>query len=702
MRKIKKWAALIMVLALLLCFPGATARADNAPPTRIINVVFDDSGSMIIRFPSTPVDTWCQAKYAMEVFAALLGENDTMNIYYMSRYLKDPGAAPLTLQGSAGAAKNVSTIHETVTNAADNTPFGVVQKACRDLADTTADEKWLVVLTDGEFDAYPAQIESFYASKPDDVHVMMLGIGSEAPSIHEDPANNVFYVKAEDSKAVLGKITDICTRVLNSDRLDVDRSGLSVSFDVPMSELIVFAQGAQVQISGLSSGGKSISPVAPPVTVQYSETASSNYAGGLVDRDLKGAVAVFRGDFVEGDYSLDLSGADTVEVYYKPNVEIRASLQELDGTPISNMSRIEAGDYRIEFGFVRAGTQEPVGPSRLLGQVDYSATVTSNGTAHPQTYSSGDVVHIDEGHLEIDATAHFLGYHHLSTHLSYTVFADKQLNFTAVDTPDYTVTVDGMVAPPPIRLHVQLEGEELTREQWEAMDLPQVRSTSRGLLAQYGDFTVEKGDQVGDFLVTPVLSPGLLSSSEYSDIEYEVSFSQKVDNVTWSGGMTGKAHMTDTRTWFERCRNLVIRIAVAAGIFLFLLGYVPGVKKYLPKRLRKAPHIECTPNRPGVHAVQARGSFSKNILTTLVPYKAEEGTLRFIPRGVTGVPTMKVRAAGNNGMLILNTRSYAGRDSITFNGIPVEEGRTKPMRIGAAAMLTVETPEMSYTCIPTQ
>ena len=42
----------------------------------------------------TPLDTWCQAKYSMEVFAAMLGERDTMNVFYMSDYKEGTSAAP--------------------------------------------------------------------------------------------------------------------------------------------------------------------------------------------------------------------------------------------------------------------------------------------------------------------------------------------------------------------------------------------------------------------------------------------------------------------------------------------------------------------------------------------------------------------------------------------------------------------------------
>lgn len=59
----------------------------------------------------------------MEVFAALLGEKDALNIYAMSDY--EGGAQPalrLMLDGSAGQTANVEKVHGMLTKAG-NTPF---------------------------------------------------------------------------------------------------------------------------------------------------------------------------------------------------------------------------------------------------------------------------------------------------------------------------------------------------------------------------------------------------------------------------------------------------------------------------------------------------------------------------------------------------------------------------------------------------
>ena len=114
----KKALSVFLILVLLVTpLLGLTlpANAETYIPSRTINLVYDDSGSMI-KTGGQYVDTWCQAKYAMEVFAAMLGERDTLNIYYMSDYVYSTAAPPkLTLTGRKNATvteSNVQKIHD--------------------------------------------------------------------------------------------------------------------------------------------------------------------------------------------------------------------------------------------------------------------------------------------------------------------------------------------------------------------------------------------------------------------------------------------------------------------------------------------------------------------------------------------------------------------------------------------------------------
>lgn len=110
------WGAVFLSLVWLMNSINV-ASAQTNEPTRVINIVYDDSGSMIYS-NGNKCDTWCQAKYAMEVFAAMLENKDIMNIYVMSDFQTSGDAAPLlTLAGSDGANDNVSKIHNMLTPA---------------------------------------------------------------------------------------------------------------------------------------------------------------------------------------------------------------------------------------------------------------------------------------------------------------------------------------------------------------------------------------------------------------------------------------------------------------------------------------------------------------------------------------------------------------------------------------------------------
>ena len=159
--------ALMLSFSLMLLFMAGSfqAKAESNMPTRCINVVYDDSTSMY----NNGRDTWCNAKYSMEVFAGMMGEKDTMNVYIMSKSEGDPY---LTLKGTDGIKNRVKEIHDMVPTAG-GTPFSTVDRAYRDLVPVTADEKWLVVLTDGAFSG-GGNINEYFGGKDPSVKVMFL------------------------------------------------------------------------------------------------------------------------------------------------------------------------------------------------------------------------------------------------------------------------------------------------------------------------------------------------------------------------------------------------------------------------------------------------------------------------------------------------------------------------------------------------
>lgn len=702
---------LAYLFALLLLFSNIPLYAEvNSAPSRMIHVVYDDSGSMINN-GTNYVDTWCQAKYAMEVFGAMLEETDVMNIYYMSDFSSGSTAGPkLSLLGKEGTEKNVKKIHDMVSEAA-NTPFDSVKKAYSDLVTAQGDEKWLVVLTDGAFqdgELPQSVVDGFFAAKSPDINVMFLSMGPDAAGITADEANHIYYEKAKTNDEILRKVVEISARIYNSNRLEVNASK-SISFDVPMKELVVFAQGENVVIKGLKAdSGKFYQTSTLPVKVQYSEKATLNAYGMYnpkeykVARQLKGQIATFKDDFSQGNYLVDVSGANTIEVYYKPNVEIAAYLTNSANEEVTNLSELKAGEYTIQFGFVKAGTGEKVNQSKLLGEVSYSAVVENNGLRHEKPYASGDKIQIQEGDLKIDVVARYLQYNFVSTHLDYSIYNDKALQFSELDKPTYTITKDGIDAKEPIKVKALFEGNELTAEQWQEMALPTVLTKEGEGKSNYGDFRVEKSSEPGIYLLYPSLSKGGMDSELYQNYNYELSYESKHGASKWGGCLSSDVRVDDTRSWIERYTGLIIKWAIIALIVFLILGYLPPFKKYLPKRLKTRPKITCKPKTVTGSPIKATGRYQKKRLTTLIPYKAEEGTIKIAPYGAAGIPVMQVKAAGGSSIYLMNTRSFAGKKEVTINGEMVPEGTTKPKKISCSSMITVNTPTSNCTCMLNQ
>lgn len=695
----KKIAGLLtgLFLALILAVSAVPAYAVTNAPTRIINVVYDDSGSMIVNDAKQDVDTWCQAKYSMEVFAAMLGSHDTMNVYVMSDYYKtDAMVGPrLVLSGSDGSKTNVAKVHDMITNAV-GTPFNTVRKAYSDLLAASADEKWLVILTDGAFEGV-SDIDGFFAGKDSDISVMFLGMGADAQSIKAVPAQNIYCEKAETNSQILNKITEICTRIFNMNKLTVDVSSMSVSFDIPMSELIVFAQGEDVSIAGIKSPkGKSLSG-SSPVSVKYSEVATTNknYTYYKIDYGLQGELVTYSGEFDAGEYKLSASNATTIEVYYKPNVEIMAFLTDAAGNRVASTQGIESGDYSLEFGFVKAGTTEPVNESKLLGDISYSASMAYNGEGDGREYHSGDLVTLKEGSYSVDVSADFLKYNTVTSSLNFTVYTNRELEIETISAPVYEIDRTGFLnANEPIVLKATVEGREFTAQEWGSMGVPVI--TKQKGAEKRVDLKVEKTDKPGYYNVYPYLNEPKTSIGDYNSFGVNYSIESQQGLEKWSGATDGTVEIKDLRNWFWKHIDKVIKLSILLFVFLFLLGYF--VKKKLPKKLAKYPKVDCTNKTGNKTSPPASGRFTKTPSSVLIPYRAERGVIRFLPNSASGsLPPLKVKAVGSNRMEVTNTMAYKNNKSISFDGKYIDDNVKKNLRTGAGLKIVVDGSAKVYS-----
>ena len=171
----------------------------------------------------------------------------------------------------------------------------------------------------------------------------------------------------------------------------------------------------------------------------------------------------------------------------------------------------------------------------------------------------------------------------VSTNLTFNIFNNKSIGFQVIDNPTYVVDSDGFKEEEYIRIEAKIDGEKLTREQWDVMDIPRMHIDTSKKDFKLGEPTVEKTEEIGIFRVKPNLPNGKPTTGTYSDCPYTFTLEQKVNDETWSGEMASSLQMQDMRSWWERNYDLFIKLIVLAIIVLFLAGYLPWFKNYLPR-----------------------------------------------------------------------------------------------------------------------
>lgn len=386
--------SVVMLMTVILVSQPKEVQAAQAGKNRAIYVVFDNSGSMYK--PGNMA--WSQATYAMEVFAAMMNfdSGDVMKVFPMH---------PVTVNGNAGTDRttsitvqstdDIAQIHNMYTPDPEGTPYTQVNTASAELTalldSGAAQEGWLVVLTDGIFDSdVPAaglqeDLKQKAASR-DNMYVQFLGMGSEVENVPDSNEDAGLYAqKAGDSAAVINELAIVSNRIFKRNEYPGYKAGNPLKLDVPLSKLIVFAQGSNVDIKSLKNkeGGE--------VKMEncYSVSCSSTDGAGQTsyvtqvptkDTSLKGAVAVFAdpsSSIVEGEYTLNIEGADSIQVYYEPNVEFGAELQK--GGKKVDGDTIEGGSYQVKVGFIDLLSGKFIKDSKLLGKPEYTLTVNEQG-----------------------------------------------------------------------------------------------------------------------------------------------------------------------------------------------------------------------------------------------------------------------------------------------------------------------------------
>ena len=212
-----------------------------AAPSRAVAVLYDDSGSM-----TQPRTRWIGANLSLQIMASLLNQGDVL---LLSKMNAQPLARRYEVPGGIDA---LLTDLQSEPTPNGNTPYAGIDELLRLLKDSPATEKWLLVVTDGEFNGFTeesAQRQIDTIVKPLGIRVAFLLIehGKFDAARYWQKAAGATVVQADNGSEVPLRMEEIATMLTGRDANGVqvthDGNDLLISSRFPLRGVVALMQG---------------------------------------------------------------------------------------------------------------------------------------------------------------------------------------------------------------------------------------------------------------------------------------------------------------------------------------------------------------------------------------------------------------------------------------------------------------------------
>ena len=632
MRKMNKKKFIVSMLMILTILTGSmitpvTAEVTKTQRTHDVAIVFDNSGSMY-------TDTrWSQAIYAMEVFAAMLDydHGDKLGIYPMETIQIGKGGESVSERLDISSKDDVNKIEKIYSPEGAETILKPAYDAAEYLKGSDKDDKWLIVLTDGEF--YfdrDAQSEKREAKSPgwlndqlvkftesEAINVQYLGF-AEASSLPGDEAKNFYATSASSAEALTTELVNICNKIFK--RNVMPASGGSFDIDVSMNSVIAFAQGKDAKIGSLTGGdGKKVDITmstdlgTPGEGTGFTEKYPDEYPAPVA-KGLSGQVVYF-GECQAGKYTLECSDPN-VQIFYEPNVGVKTELLDGDGKPVELSGEVLPGEYTLNYSLVDGKTGENVTNSPLLSPVSLNATVNNAGQ-NLEGIASGTKIKLDaDEKTQINVTGTFLSDYHISNAGENGVF---EFNVAAPEPDNSALSVK-------VEVQNRNSGKKWYKlsdhESWLPIrvDVSYLgQSLSPDLLSNAVEFTFTPEDKNLVYFVEPLpdesafnIYIGKNENGEYVEPQkgsYKIEATAKVRNE-YDQELTASGHDLFTVSSRDAFWDWLLWLLIIAGLILLII-----IILNLPAWPRKMSCAITSPaSAEGVYSLRIRNSM------TLIPY----------------------------------------------------------------------------------
>ena len=369
------------------------------PPTvfaRTVVVVYDNSGSMDGyqrdergRISSTSGDNrFAYASYSLQTLRALMGPKDELSVVFTS----SPGTV---WRGGSNTSGDITHLRDVTSKPKGNTPYAAVEKALEVLKESRDPDRWLVMITDGQFQAkidVPQQVDNFLAAHSRGLKVLLLGLGEGVSNSifevwKEKAGAKIYYAKA--AKEIREQMQQIAAIVSsNTDRgIQVDAKGNSITFTprFPLRRFTVLQQTASARSASTvkALSGDNALDLSPALTTQ---TPSLNDLFGTINQVRgQGSTLIPAGIpvTVTFDRPVDISGLAVL-----PEVDARLEVKLTDetGNPVHRDGAIYNACFEhtvsIEVRLV-SSSDTPLENTGTKVKVEY------NGKSFELTWDSG-------------------------------------------------------------------------------------------------------------------------------------------------------------------------------------------------------------------------------------------------------------------------------------------------------------------------
>lgn len=628
---------------------------------KTVAVVYDDSRSMAAG------DKIQYASYSLQLMRAFMQDSDTLIVVTMSQF-KDS-----SFSSSGNSRNDMKKLLELSRQAKAETPYAAVKTAIKALADAHDPDRWLVVITDGDFawrGPLGATIANDLKSIPG-LKSVLLGIAVSGKNSDDWSKGGAETFSASSAAEITENMQKIAAMVTSGSSgggvsFDMSRSGSDplVSF-IPAFPLKRFtllhqtaAQNDLASLKGVSVAGKSLAVSREPLDARAPDDnrkrmwgrvlhASPSDKGGLIPAGTPIVIRFDKAVSEKGFTILPEVALDQVVALFDANGnELQPDAHKwyslCAGDRVKVVSRL----------VLPKGTAPPPAIKDVSVQFTYMGARTQL-IFEPSSNSFTGVVTIVKGDNPISTKAEYPGYIHLLDN-GYIKGRDdcKPRKFALVSSragekvtrwsADVCDLCDDKESP--LELHIEVDGKKLTPS--EAKDWQVTLGPDSDLRMQIKPFQNGQGWTL--IPETRFGSPCLTSTGTYllktlmnGKASPDGATGEKTIHLTLTGqGLEPRDRVIPCSVvldiqnpgWFTRCKLFILKLLLC---LLFLWWLVGVIRK--PRFARKS-QIDYERTGPGAkrdYVYLPGGFFSR----WLVPYLPEKKTVESITFIATGSPS---------------------------------------------------------------